>query len=364
MTPLPFLGLGTAVPPFSIQQPAAAELASRLKVARGEERLVSIAYRRSGVSSRHSVVLEGPVTDEVPQSFYPAALDDLDLGPTTGERIRRYEQEAAKLAGAAVTNALRDSGVAAAEITHLITVSCTGFSAPGFDLELMRDFKLRPGVSRTHLGFMGCHGLLNGLRVASAYHAADPSAKVLVVALEVCTVHQQYTSDPGQIIANALFADGAAAIVCGTPASGSPAGWQLLRNGSHVVADSEDAMSWRIGDHGFAMTLAPSVPKLIGELLRPWLTDWLRKSGLQLGDIRHWAVHPGGPKILQAVQDCLNLPANALATSHRVLSEFGNMSSPTLAFILQRLQRTPTAGPCVMLGFGPGLTIEAALLEG
>ncbi|HAH47099.1 MAG TPA: type III polyketide synthase, partial [Planctomycetaceae bacterium] len=168
---------------------------------------------------------------------------------------------------------------------------------------------------------------------------------------------------PDKIVANALFADGAAAVVGKQSQSRSGEQWELVASGSTVVPDSEEMMSWRIGDHGFEMTLSPQIPDLIKARLRPWLENWLAGQGIRIEEVGSWAIHPGGPRILTVVADAVGFEEEKLAPSREILSEFGNMSSPTVLFILQRLQAAQAARPCVMLGFGPGLTIEAALVK-
>ena len=275
----------------------------------------------------------------------------------------------APLALAAADRAIAASDIEPAAITHLVTVSCTGFDAPGFDLALIDGLGLGRGVARTHIGFMGCHGALNGLRVARAFALAEPSARVLVCAAELCSLHFRYGWDADQAVSNALFGDGAAAVVGFTAQRGGTTrddglGWKLAASGSTVMPGTVDAMSWRIGDHGFAMTISPQVARQIGDNLRSWLEGWLRRHDLTIADVGSWAVHPGGPKILDAVESALGLGPDALATSRAILARCGNMSSPTVLFILDELQRRSAALPCVALGFGPGLVIEAALFRG
>ena len=225
---------------------------------------------------------------------------------------------------------------------------------------------------------MGCHGALNGLRVAHAFAQADAGARVLLCALELCSLHQQLGWHPERVVANALFADGAAATVLaadGPPAAGAESGagagqvtlpvappWRLLASGSTVLPDSADAMAWTIADHGFEMGLSPRVPALIAARLAPWLDGWLAARGLDRAAIGSWALHPGGPRLLEAVRDCLDLPASAIEPSTAVLRECGNMSSATILFILDRLRLAGAPLPCVALAFGPGLCVEAALL--
>lgn len=361
---LEIAGFGTALPPNSIRQQEAAELSTSFyDAAQERKRGVSALYRRARIEKRHSVVLDssdGPLAGR--QSFYPPAVDGGDAGPTTHARMLRYEVEAPDLVARAAKLAIESSGIDAGELTHSITVSCTGFYAPGIDAALVDRLGLRRTVERTHIGFMGCHGALNGIRVAASFADANPEARILVSAVELCTLHFAYGWDVERIVANSLFADGAGAIV-GFAGRGEPhQGWRVIGSGTFLMPDSEDAMSWRIGDHGFVMTLSPTVPDLIRSHVPAWLTQWLSQHGLAIGDIAAWAVHPGGPRILSSFSEAARLPDDALAVSREVLSQHGNMSSATMIFILQRLLRERTSGPCVALGFGPGMVVEAALL--
>ena len=376
--PFQFLGLGTALPEYAIEQTDAAVMAQGFSSDTDDHRrLLPELYRRTGVGRRYSVLLNQPNgAPLVRQNFYLPRQDATDCGPTTGERMQRYTTEALPLALAAATAALADAGMDPQRITHLVTVSCSGFAAPGWDIGLIGELGLSLDVARTHVGFMGCHGAFNGLRVAHAFTAADPEAVALVTAVELCTLHNQYGWEPDRVVANALFADGAAAVVgCGGDAGrhsarsaqngatqkGQTGGWNLLGSGSTLLPNTTDAMSWTIGDHGFEMTLSARVPDLIHRHLRPWLETWLAAHDVRLDQIGSWAVHPGGPRILNATTEALDLPADALAVSREVLRECGNMSSPTMLFLLDRLRHRHAPRPCVALGFGPGLAIEAAL---
>ncbi len=353
-------GWGFALPSGRVTQTEAADHAVAMWGEKaGLGTTIPALYRRTGVKSRHSVIVESHGAESCPQSFYQPAIDSDDRGPTTAARMEFYEQQAIGLAAEAAHQSLERSGIAPERITHLVTVSCSGFEAPGVDIGLVKELGLPRDVTRTNVGFMGCHGAFNGLRVAQGYAASDPQACVLVVCVELCSLHQQYSSDPQQIVANALFADGAAAIVVTSEMAAGR--WSLLAQRSLILEDTADMMSWRIRDHGFEMTLSPSVPDLIRGQLRDWLNDWLPGAGVTLDQIRSFAVHPGGPRILNAVVEGLNLPADALDASRGVLSDYGNMSSPTILFILNRLREAKAVTPCLALAFGPGLTIEAAL---
>lgn len=360
MSPLVLAGLGTANPEHRITSADAAEIAQQFSCeTASQRRLFQTMYRRSGVTTRHSVVLEASEGElESRQTFFGSRE------PTTRDRMDRYEAEAGSLAVEAASRALEDGRIEAGQVTHLITVSCTGFYAPGFDAALIRELGLSRQVARTHVGFMGCHGLLNALRVARGFVGADAGAVPLVCSVELCSLHHQYGWDSDKVIANALFADGAAAVVGRSAERPAPAAWfRLVDSGSTYIDDSGDAMSWRVGDHGFTMTLSARVPDLIGEHLRPWLEGWLGQHGLSLETVESWAVHPGGPRILSAVGETLGLEPGRLRESQGVLAEFGNMSSPTILFILDRLRRSGAGRPCVALAFGPGLAVEAALLR-
>jgi predicted naringenin-chalcone synthase len=359
------LGHGSSVPETAIDQDDAAGIAVSLCCRSPEHRTwLPVMYHQTGVQTRRiqydSVIVRDLIDGRRCSGsiFLPSGNLD-DRGPTTGQRNEVYAAKAGPLAIQAARKALRNSAVERDMITHLVTVSCTGFRTPGIDFELIHQLELPATVQRTHVGFMGCHGALNGLRVARALTTADPEAVVLLCAVELCSLHYHYGWDPQKMIANALFADGAAAVV--GAADGPDGCWQLAANGSVILPVSADAMTWTIGDHGFEMTLSKQVPALIAENLRPWLERWLGSHGLEIAAIGCWAVHPGGPKILDAVHGALDLPLEATAAARAVFAEFGNMSSPTVLFILERLGRTRSRRPCVALGFGPGLAVEAAL---
>jgi predicted naringenin-chalcone synthase len=360
---LAILGLGTAVPRTAVSRAEGQRIAERIngRTAR-EAAWLPHVYAGAGIDHRYFCLdpaiirdaLDG--TDCSRSTFLPRGTDDHD-GPTTGERMQAYREEAPLLARRAAALALERSGMTSAAITHLVTVSCTGFHAPGFDVALIRDLGLLPTTPRTHVGYMGCHGALNGLRVARAFAESDPAARVLMCAVELCSLHYHYGFEPQRLIANALFADGAAALV----GAAGDSEWRLAASGSCLIPDSEDAMSWTIGDHGFEMTLSKRVPALIATHLRPWLNDWLANQNLHLEEVASWAIHPGGPRILEAVAESLGLSEAALRPSREVFAAHGNMSSPTVLFILDHLRAHHAPRPCVALGFGPGLCAEAAL---
>ncbi|MHB0958581.1 MAG: type III polyketide synthase [Pirellulaceae bacterium] len=360
--PVAIRGLGVAPPPRVIEQGRAAEISTAFVYGDAKQkRAVPALFRRTRVRRRGSVLLESDPGNGPEQSFYQPATSLEDRGPTTALRMQRYEAEAGPLAAIAAQRALTAAQIAPHRITHLINVSCTGFFAPGIDVALIRQLGLPPTVGRVQVGFMGCHGVLNGLCLTRAFVEADPSAHVLLCAVELCSLHFQYGSAPDQLVANALFADGAAALVAAAAVEANDP-WQIAATTSLLLPDCEEAMSWRIGDHGFEMTLSATVPAVIASHVRPWLEDWLHTHELSVATVGSWAIHPGGPRILESVAAALGLPANATVASVEILADRGNMSSASVLFVLDRLQKTGAPRPTVMLAFGPGLVAEAALL--
>ncbi len=357
-------GLGVATPAASVSQAAlAASTRGRCGTTPAEHRKIDRIFAHAGVGERSSV-LSGPGDAAGFPAAFPPATSGTDGGPTIAERMRWYEAHALPLTVRAAEAAMRQAAIDAGDVGQLIVVSCTGFYSPGVDVGLIEALGLPPSVGRSLVGFMGCHGAMNGLRVTEALARTQPDRWALMCCVELCSLHFQYGYDPQRIVANALFGDGAAAVAGrAVPAGSDPAGIRLVDQASTVLPDSAGAMTWRIRDHGFEMGLSPRVPELIETHLRSFVGSWLGGRGHGKQDVAHWAVHPGGPAVLDAVERALHLPEGACDASRVVLAEHGNMSSPTLLFILDRLRRSGARGLCAALAFGPGLTVEAALLE-
>lgn len=364
---LAIVRVGTAVPETVIDQAQALAVARALACPTQEQDTWLPGMYAGTLIERRNLVFEPQLVRDVLEgttlsgSVFLPKFDPTDRGPTTAQRMQHYRELAPPLAMRASRGALENSGVEPADVTHLVTVSCTGFFAPGLDRVLVEGLSLPPTVERTHVGYMGCHGAINGLRVANAF-AAEKRSRVLLCAVELCSLHYHYSYNPSKMIANAIFADGAAALV-GVPADVAPTGaWKVLATGSCYLPDSQRAMTWTIADNGFEMTLSKQVPELIGRYLKPWLEGWLGEVGVGLSGVRSWGVHPGGPKILTAVEEALGLTERDTVASREVFASHGNMSSPTLLFILKRVMEMDLPRPCLMLGFGPGLVAEAALV--
>jgi predicted naringenin-chalcone synthase len=364
---LAILGLGKALPPAAFTQEEGMKIAQAL-CCRTPEHVtwLPVMYAQTGIDTRYTC-LGRPLIDDLVQGtrhsgsvFLPKDKQD-DKGPTTQERMKIYAEESVPLAVRAAKEALAASLLRPEEVTHLITVSCTGFFAPGIDFSLIDQLGLKPTVQRTHIGYMGCHGAINGLRVAAAYAGADPRARVLLCAVELSSLHYHYGWDPQRIVANAIFGDGAAALV-GVPVEARQP-WTLAETCSCVLPASAEAMTWTISDHGFEMTLSKQVPGLIGKHLGAWIRRQLGEYGLAIVDVPSWAIHPGGPRILSAVEETLGLAPEMTSASREIFRECGNMSSPTVLFILDRLRQRNAPRPVVAIAFGPGLVAEMALIR-
>jgi predicted naringenin-chalcone synthase len=276
--------------------------------------------------------------------------------PSTGARMRQYEIEAPVLAQRAV--AKLNLGERKSEITHLIVTSCTGFSAPGIDIEVIHRVGLNPTVERTIVGFMGCYAAVNALKLARHIVRSEPQAKVLVVSIELCTLHFQETFELEQMMPFLLFADGCAAALI----SAEPKGLSMERFYATIFPEAANQMAWHIRDLGFDMVLSSRIPTSVGEAIQRASGAIL--AGLKPKDIELWAVHPGGRAVLDAVEAAFRLPITALNASRRVLRDFGNMSSATVLFVLKSLLEENRSGAngCAM-SFGPGLTAETMLFK-
>ena len=356
--------IGTARPANSLSQDEAAMMAvTRCEPGDRRSRLLPQLYRKSQVQRRGIALLQSSGTSDDDGAvstdwFYGGAGEP---SPKTAARMEQFRRLAPPLAVEACDDALQTGGVSASEITHLIVVTCTGFAAPGIDFELIRQLGLPHSVRRTQIGFMGCHAALNALAVAAAFAKESPKNRVLICCVELCSLHFQYGPESDQVVANALFADGAAAVVVGPDDDATH--WRIADAASYYMQGTEGDMSWHVGDHGFEMTLSTRVPTLIAQHLRPWLDGVLAQQGLLVSEINTWAIHAGGPRIVSAVAERLGLPEHATEASRSVLRDCGNMSSGTSLFILKRLHEQGSRPPAVMLAFGPGLAVEAIVLK-
>ncbi|HJQ80379.1 MAG TPA: type III polyketide synthase [Lacipirellulaceae bacterium] len=362
---VPILSVATATPSHQLSQGDALAMAQQICcIDERQSRLAGVLYRKSGVQNRRTCVPYTHAYHWAPPRE-PGEVSKTYVGPSTQERMDLYAEHALPLAIQASGEALRQSGIAANAITHVVTVSCTGFTAPGIDSGLIHALQLRPTTQRVHVGYMGCHGAINGLRVARGLAHSELRPQILLCAVELCSLHYCFHWDSERMLGNALFADGAGAIVIGSEQTSlnlSRGRWQLAATGSYLFPATTEILKWNIEDHGFAMNISSRLPEVIHEHLGEWLTAWLAENKLRVSDVESWAVHPGGPKILEAVETAMGIDPSTTEVSREVLCNYGNMSSATVIFILESLLQRGASSPCVMLGFGPGLVAEAALL--
>lgn len=359
--PAHILGIGTAVPTTVLPQSAVRDLfLAQPGVDRLTARLIGAAFDQSAIDTRHTVLSELGEQSAGASDFIDADTREL-RSPLTGTRNDVYRREAPPLFARAAREALARADVEASAISHVVTASCTGFFAPGPDYRLVRDLGLSTTVERDHLGFVGCAAAFPALRQAARICAADPHAIVLVVCGEICSIHLRASSDPEQIVASAVFADGAAAAVVTAQASTDAPSLALDGFATALTSEGEADMRWIIGDHGFEMTLTAEVPRIVGREVRDALAPVLARDGR----VDRWLVHPGGRSILDRFETALDLPDDALELSRDVLRRYGNMSSATVLFILARMLEDPDLADgsrAIGVAFGPGLTVESALV--
>jgi predicted naringenin-chalcone synthase len=418
------VGIGTALPPFVYPQADVAAIMRRwVGGERRVDRMLDRVYAASGIERRYSVLPD--FTGGLEPALFRGRNGD-DFGrPTTGMRNERYGEAAPVLVERAARRALAAAPASVRErVTHVVTVSCTGFLAPGVDDHLVRALGLGEGTERYHLGFMGCYAAFPALRMARAFCLADPEAVVLLASVELCTLHLDPRTTADSILSTSVFADGAAAVVVTASDGAADAhrdddgcerrGLELLASATTLTREGKADMAWTIGDHGFDMVLTSYVPKVLEAEASAAVAPLLRAGGVTLGDIDTWALHPGGRAIIDKVERALGLGPGAVAASRELLAETGNMSSASVLFVLQRLLgsrcedlvpsagasergaaagasdrgaasagdervvdaggaervadagREPSPAPgalVVALAFGPGLTVDSALLR-
>jgi predicted naringenin-chalcone synthase len=352
----------TAVPERCYSQEEIGKQMLEWTLGERDQRLVRMLYRNSGIETRHSVISDWG------EGFFIPTEDGSTRQPSTAERNDTYTREGKKLAvdlGHKLFAAAPE--FSPADITHVITASCTGFFNPGIDYFLCQELGLPNSTQRYHLGFMGCYAAFPALSMATQFCQANPEAVVLVMCLELCSLHLQINGSEDTILANSLFADGAGAVLVSarTPQPGIDT-YRIDDFDSALIPSGKEAMAWSIGDLGFDISLSSYVPKIIGAGIVDLMQPILARNELTSQDIHRWAVHPGGKSIVDKVAKSLELTPDQVQPSRHVLQKFGNMSSATILFVLKETLAKPSLADrekvCSM-AFGPGLTVEMALLQ-
>lgn len=357
--------IGTANPPFRQHQSDIFELmATALQLSSDKKRLFKSIIKATGIDYRHSVLTYNPQQDGGWQ-FFPEQVDQ--PFPPTSTRMSIYKQTALPLALSAIENCLSShSPDISSQITDLIVISCTGMYAPGLDIDILRALQLPTTTKRTDIHFMGCYASFNGMRVADAICKTNPQAKILMVSIEICSLHFQKKDTLDDLMASALFADGAAAVLIEANTQRNKY-LTPINFYSDIVPDTHQDMSWDIGDQGFNMVLSGYVPSAVESGINTLIQRLLIDLTLTQDQIDFFAIHPGGFKILQACENSLNITAEQNKHSYHVLRNYGNMSSATVLFVLKSLwdslSPADNSKNIFSCAFGPGLTVEASLLR-
>ncbi len=326
-------------------------------------RFIHSLYANSGIEKRHTVVNDFHSNGH-PRLFFQNE-GELEQ-PSTGTRNELYTKFAKELYLETAGKLLADNDILKKEITQVITVSCTGFYAPEPAFQIVTELGLPTSTERYHIGFMGCFGVFPALKMARSFCEANPDAVVMVVAVELCSLHLQDSEETDHLISATVFADGAAgAIVSSKKSENKTPPYKLDAFQTSIVGESEEDMAWTIGDTGFDMVLSTYIPDIIQSNLDTALRPIMDSYKITYDDITNWAVHPGGRAILDKVEQNIPLQPAQLRSSRTVLANYGNMSSATILFVLKELLRTPAqseAERTLAMSFGPGITVESALL--
>lgn len=355
------ISIGTAVPAYCHRQEDILQFMQQAHhLDATDKRKLAFLYHHSGIDTRYSVLSDFSLPQD--QWNFLASMNGHgnDSLISIDDRLALYKQEALPLSLKAIENCLNGM-LPATDLTHLITVSCTGMSAPGLDLEIIEALQLSPSIFRTSVNFMGCYGAVHALKLGKMICDTEPQAKVLIVSTELCTLHFQQQYTPDNAAASLLFSDGSAALLMGNAESSKPV-LSVDHFCSNITFRGKQDMAWGISSKGFLMTLSGYVPYLIEEDISGLVTEALNKCNIPQQDITHWCIHPGGRKILDTVQQQLRLNGDALQYARNVLQHYGNMSSPTILFVLKEImdELQNGAAPSRIFGvaFGPGLTME------
>ncbi|MDR3666723.1 MAG: type III polyketide synthase [Ignavibacteriaceae bacterium] len=357
------LDIATASPPFKVPQK---KVADELKIRMGGRpaigRMIDAVSNNSGIDCRYFVISDGE------ESADTKFFTDKDgyLKPDTKKRMKEYESWSKLLTGEAVEKLLNTNNIDPSTIARLITISCTGFFAPGFDYYLINKFNIPADVKRTHIGFMGCAAALIGFNSSlEALKTLGKDKNILLVSTEICSIHFQTEPTKDNILANLIFADGAAAALFSNDIDKSRL--QLIDTASFLFNGSSEFMGWEIGNFGFEMILSQELPKIIYEQAMPQLKLLLQRFGISKEEIKYWALHPGGRAILDSMQKGLELSDESMVPSRIVLKNYGNMSSASILFVLKEIMNNNNIAKgeyCCAVAFGPGLTMEVAILKG
>lgn len=350
------ISIGTAVPGHKHDQEDILHfMQNAFGLDNDEKRKLAFLYHHSSIKTRYSVIPDYGQPD-ADWSFIPK--DQTAPFPLLDRRMELYAEHALPISVNAINDCI-DGFIQPSQITHLITVSCTGMSAPGLDLQVVEALQLSANVNRTSVNFMGCYAAIHALKMAKMICDTQDDANVVIVATELCTLHFQNEFTLDNAASSLLFADGSAAILVSSKTK-SPHTLSLKSFYSQVAIKGKNDMSWHISNKGFIMSLSAYIPQLIEADISSLVENALANAQLTTADITHWCIHPGGKKILEVIQKQMHLCDCQLAYSREVLSNYGNMSSASVLFVLKSMLEKKSDAPANIFGvaFGPGLTME------
>jgi len=357
--------IGTANPPHVLSQTAIADfMVKAMQLGDDDARKLRVLFRVSGIETRCSVLEDYGKSSGF--HFFENS-PNFEPFPSTKRRLELYRRHALALSLEAANHCLGAvPDVRKDSITHLIVVSCTGMYAPGLDIDLIKSLGMNSSVERTSINFMGCYAAFNALKIAAAACASRADARVLILCTELCSIHFQKENSEDNMLANALFGDGAAAaLVEALPRSGL--NLQLEEFHCELATEGEHDMTWTVGDLGFEMRLSSYVPEVIRSGIRSLTRSLLAKIDKNMSEVTYHAIHPGGKRILETIEAELGLTKEDNKYAYEVLRKYGNMSSPTVLFVLNEILRELRTGDdgkrILSFAFGPGLTLESALLR-
>ena len=369
MTPAYIFSIGTAVPSNKFSQEQACNfMRDFVELNRIEALTLRQIYRYSGINFRHTVI-DDFLKPKGEYSFFPNTSKEPE--PPISRRMELYEKHAIEICNRAVSDCLSlVPRFDKKNITHVVTFSCTGMFAPGLDIKLVENFELNLNVERTCINFMGCYAGINALKTAYHIIRSQPDSKILLAGVELCTLHYRHSNNSDQMMANAIFSDGASAVLVSAEdelLNQSGIKLELKTFYSEFASEGRDDMVWSIADYGFKLKLSGNVPKMIKQEINTLIRKLFDRASLTQDDISYYAIHPGGVKVLEACEEALLIAKEQNHFSYDVLKNYGNMSSVTVLFVLKKYLKGLTAHDkgknLLSCAFGPGLTMESMILQ-
>lgn len=357
------IDIAIASPPFKVEQAlAASELKTRMGGTSAISRMIDMAGNQSGIDHRYFVIKDGE--ENSTEKFF--TKDGYHFSPDTKTRMTEYEKWSILLTKQAIKELADKNKIDFGSIDRIITISCTGFFAPGLDYELIKEFNISPSVKRTNIGFMGCAASLVGINSVWEAMNQNTNENILMVSVELCSLHLQTEPTRDNILANMIFADGAAAAYFSKTNISNEGKLEIQFAESFLFQDSAKFMGWKIGNNGFEMMLSSELPKIILNSAAPKAKEILTHKGIDISSIKHWALHPGGRAILDSLQNGLELSDVQLKPSREVLRNFGNLSSVSILYVLKYILdavELKKGDYLCAIAFGPGLTMELVVFK-